>query len=383
MAFPILTVLGAGAGIGQSVLGSIAGNRAADAANAAAKRSYKLDMARSNAEYTMNGLAEQTQYAWDRARTAQLRANEATARADNAAANGRVIENAAANYRLNAAALQDQFVVEEGLRGDEIALNYAYEQAARADQTSQEVQQYLSRINAAGLEAKSGVDTLRNQSMELQQSLAFDEQKDQLEFWVQSIAAAADDASTKAASFARQGSGNTAKRLAIEGLQALGRKVGELEIKSQDRQAKMNLFSSTMSDRTASLYAQAANESQDMMNRVGYISKRFGADTGYAESTMKKIVLPTFDLSQRQYTRELESLQLQTKNTMDNALTPYRMQTYFDPIKPMAGLRPMALRPTMQAKESLGSMVGGALLGGIKGAMKGATKKSDGTLGWV
>ena len=100
----------------------------------------------------------------------------------------------------------------------------------------------------------------------------------------------------------------------------------------------MNLFSSAMSDRTATLYAQAANESQDMMNRVGYLSKRFGADTSYAENTMSKVVLPTFELSQRQYTRELESLQLQTKNTMDNALTPYRMQTYFDPIKPMAGL---------------------------------------------
>ena len=74
MGFPILTVLGAGAGIGQSVLSSIAGNRAADAANASAKRSYKLDMARSNAEYTMSSLADQTQYAWDRARTAQLRA---------------------------------------------------------------------------------------------------------------------------------------------------------------------------------------------------------------------------------------------------------------------------------------------------------------------
>ena len=37
----------------------------------------------------------------------------------------------------------------------------------------------------------------------------------------------------------------------------------------------------------------------------------------------------------------------------------------------------------MQAKESLGSMVGGALFGGIKGAMSGAIKKSDGTLGWV
>ena len=84
--------------------------------------------------------------------------------------------------------------------------------------------------------------------------------------------------------------------------------------------------------------------------------------------------MPTFNLSQRQYSRDLESLQLQTKNTMDNALTPYREQTFFDPMKPIAGLAPTSLGPTMQQKQSLGSMVGGALFGGIKGAMSGAVK---------
>ena len=53
MAFPILTVLGAGAGIGQSVLGSMAANKAADAANKAAKQSYKLDQVRAFAQYEL------------------------------------------------------------------------------------------------------------------------------------------------------------------------------------------------------------------------------------------------------------------------------------------------------------------------------------------
>lgn len=381
--FPILTVLGASAGIGQSVISSIAGNSAADAANKAARGQYKLQSAQAEASYAISNYADQVQYAWDRARVAQLRANEATAKADAAAANQRVIDNAAENYLLNAEALADRFVTEEALRGDEISLNYAYEQKARAEEAALNTSTYLQRINGAALEARAGTETLVNQSRELQSSLAFDEMKDQMEYMAEQIAYTAQDAKQKAGSFARQGSGNTAKRLAMEGVMELGRKIGQVELRSQERRAKMNLMSGMLSDKTATLYAQAANQSAEMRDRVAYTASRFGADTGFAENTLKKLVLPTFNLSQRQYSRELKSLQLQTKNTMDNALTPYRMQTYMDPIKPIQGLRPMINAPTMQGKESLGSMVGGALFGGIKGAMSGAVKNSDGTLDWV
>ena len=383
MAFPILTVLGAGAGIGQSVLGSMAANKAADAANKAAKQSYKLDQVRAFAQYELDNLAAETQHAWDEARVAQLRANEATNKADQAEAGARVIENAAENLRLNTEALYDRYVTEEALRGDEIALTQAYEQALRADQTAQEQAQYLNRINAAGLEARSGSETLLNQSAELQASLAFDEQKDQLEYWAEAIQSTANDAATKASLFARQGSGNTAKRLAMEGLSELGRKIGEVELRSQDRRAKQRLFSNAMSDKMATLYAQSANQADDMRSRIAFSAQRFGADSTNATTVLDKLIMPTFNLSQRQYSRDLESQQLQTKNTMDNALTPYREQTFFDPMKPIAGLAPTRLGPTMQQKQSLGSMVGGALFGGIKGAMSGAVKNKDGTTTWV
>ena len=383
MAFPILTVLGGAAGIGQSILGSMAKNRAAEAANKQARASYKLDTFRNAAQFELNTLADQTQYAWDRARTAQLRANEATAKADQAEAGARVIENAADNLRLNTEALYDRYITEEALRGDEVALQAAYEQALRADQSAQEQAQYLNRINAAGLEARAGSETLLNQSAELQASLAFDEQKDQMEYWVAAIESTAQDASTKASSFARQGSGNTAQRLAMEGLSELGRKIGEVELRSQDRRAKNRLFSNAMTDKMATLYAQAANQTDDMRSRIAYSAQRFGADSTNANTTMEKLILPTFNLSQRQYSRDLESLQLQTKNTIDNALTPYREQTFFDPMKPIAGLRPSSLGPTMQQKQSLGSMVGSALMGGIKGAMSGTTKNSAGQLKWL
>ena len=382
MAFPILTVLGAGAGIGQSALGSMAANKAADAANKAAKQSYKLDQVRAFAQYELDNLAAETQHAWDEARVAQLRANEATNKADQAEAGARVIANAAENLRLNTEALYDRYVTEEALRGDEIALTQAYEQALRADQTAQEQAQYLNRINAAGLEARSGSETLLNQSAELQASLAFDEQKDQLEYWAEAIQSTANDAAAKASLFARQGGGNTAKRLAMEGLSELGRKIGEVELRSQDRRAKQRLFSNAMTDKMATLYAQSANQADDMRSRIAFSAQRFGADSTNATTVLDKLILPTFNLSQRQYSRDLESLQLQTKNTMDNALTPYREQTFFDPMKPIAGLAPTSLGPTMQQKQSLGSMVGGALFGGIKGAMVGATKNEDGTTTW-
>ena len=49
MAFPILTVLGASAGIGQSIIGSMGANAAVQAQNKAAKTSYKVDSMLSRA----------------------------------------------------------------------------------------------------------------------------------------------------------------------------------------------------------------------------------------------------------------------------------------------------------------------------------------------
>ena len=383
MAFPILTVLGAGAGIGQSIAGSMGANAAARAANKSAKTSYKVDSMLSRADHFLGAMQNETQYHWDRARVAQLRANEATNRADQAAYGGRVIENAANNLRINTAALEDKFVTEEGLRGSELNINYAYQQAALAQETAEAVAQDMSRINLAGLEARSGTQTLINQSRDLAASLAFDEQKDVMQYQIEKIAATAADAQTKASSYARQGGGSTARVLAMEGVRELGRKFGEMEMRSQNRRATGALFNTTMTDKMASLHAQAAEQSSALSSRVAYNQKRFTADSNLAEKQMKDLQLPTFGLAQRQYGRELESLQLSTKMEMDNALTPYRMQTFMDPMKPIAGISPMSMGPTMKATQSLGSMVGGALMGGIKGAMSGTTKKADGTLRWL
>ena len=72
--------------------------------------------------------SNQTQYAWDRARTAQLRVVEAQNALDQANYGTTLIGNAIENYEINQGALRDQFVVQEALRGTQVALEQGYTQ---------------------------------------------------------------------------------------------------------------------------------------------------------------------------------------------------------------------------------------------------------------
>ena len=242
MAFPILTVLGASAGIGQSIAGSMGANCCSESSKQICQDQLQ---GRQHAEPRRpfpRRNAERDPVPLGPTRVAQLRANEATNRADQAAYGGRVIENAINNLRINTAALEDKFVAEEGLRGTELNINYAYQQAALAQETAENIAQDMARINLAGLEARAGAQTLINQSADLAASLAFDEQKDVMQYQIEKIAAAAADAETKASSYARQGGGSTARVLAMEGVRELGRKFGEMELRSQNRQVQGALF---------------------------------------------------------------------------------------------------------------------------------------------
>ena len=370
MGFPVFTAISAVAGIGQSIAGSMSANAAADAANKADRRAYRLETARNFAQYELNNLADQTQYAWDQARVAQLRANEATNKADQQAYGKRMIAQAIDNLRLNSQALEDKFITEEALRGEQVGINYAYEAVVANQETNELVRQYMSQINDRAIQAEIAVNERVNKTGELMSSLAYDEQRDQMKFWMEEIAITAQSARDEAVATAQQGGGATSQRLAMEGVKELGRKFGEIEQRSQNRRAKVGLANAAFSSETALLQSRAAIQTQDLRDRVAFSAKKFGIDSDNRAEVMSKLAIPTFDLAKRQYSRELESLQLQTKNTMDNALQPYREQTFLDPMKPIAGLAPMSVAPTPRAKSSLGSMVSGALFGGLEAGMK-------------
>lgn len=84
MAFPIVTVLGAAAGIGQGVFAGIGSNAKAAAQNAAATRQWDMQRMQAEASYQLTNLQNETQWAWDMAQVAQLRKIEAQNAVDQA-----------------------------------------------------------------------------------------------------------------------------------------------------------------------------------------------------------------------------------------------------------------------------------------------------------
>jgi hypothetical protein len=375
----ILTGLSMTAGIGQSVLGGISARAAADAQNKAARQSYKLQTTQANLDYALGNLAAETQHEWDKARVAQLRAIEAQNAVDQAKTGARIIAQAAEAYDINSAAMRDKFVEEERLRGTEASMNLAYDQAKLFDESNQTVQQYLAQQALKAQELTTVTTKQQADYAELAASLAYDEQKDHLQYQIEQIVAVADSAKMFSKAAQRQGGGNTAQRLKMDALKQLGMKWGQMDAKSNRIESKRALAASAMTDELAGLAAQTAIQSQDLASRVSYSRNRLGAEQGYRLAQFNELIIPSFDLAQRQYGRELQSLQMETRAQMDNAQQPYRQQQYMDPRAPIAGLGPVSLGPTKVQGPSWGSIAGQAVLGGVKGAMSGAYKKTDAT----
>ena len=227
-----LTLGSAALGMGGSLIKGFGQNAAVDAANRQAQASAKLQTTQQNAQFQLGELQNQTQYAWDRARTAQLRMVEAQNALDQAKYGTQLIDNAIENYEINQSALRDQFVVQEALRGTQIALEQGYTQNKLAADTSNQVGQYMRSIRDNALQQTALEQQQSNQVQELLGSLALDEQKDGLEWQLRKLEAIETDASTKAKTYVRQGAGNTAKRLSMQAANNLGRIYGELAIKS-------------------------------------------------------------------------------------------------------------------------------------------------------
>ena len=169
-------------------------------------------------DYALGTLAAETQHEWDKARVAQLRAIEAQNAVDQAKTGARVIAQAAEAYEINSAAMRDKFVEEERLRGTEASMNLAYDQAKLFDESNQTVQQYLASQALKGAELDTVTTKQQNDYAELAASLAYDEQKDHLQYQIEQIVAVADSAKMFSKAAQRQGGGNTAQRLKMDAL---------------------------------------------------------------------------------------------------------------------------------------------------------------------
>ena len=377
-----LTAIGAVAGIAQGVMGGMASRDSAAAENRARRQQYNAEMRQANQQYEFEKTQAEIQYQWDNARVAQLRADEATNAAEQAQYGQRILDQAIKNMNLNSGALADQYVTQEALRGQEVAMNAAYQQEQRFDETNLMISRYLSEVNERAASLQGQTDDRLNKMAELTASLALDEKKDHLKFQIEKIASIKLGAESKAKAFSRQGGGRTARRLALEGVSELGAKYGAMYLDATNRDQRQLLANKAINDEMASLSAAAAVSYEKLANEQAYAIERFNKDTNYAQKQMKDLIVPTFGLAQNQYGREMQSLKNELDAVAGQATTPYRQKTYFDAQRTILGPRPEGLGYSQVQGESWGSTIGSALLGGMQGAMRGTTTNDKGQLKW-
>ena len=355
-------------GIGQSFLGGMSQQAAADAQNAEQERIAKAQFRRSMQEWRIQNKRDTVQWYWDRARIEQLRFNEKQTALDQATYGAKLISAATENLAINSQALYDKFVVEERLRGTQVGLDYQYTTNKLAADSTEAIRQYMQNINQTALQSNATVAKLTTDTQELLASLALEEQRDYLGWQINLLAAAAKDSEAKAVASARQGGSNTSRKLAVQAAQQLGRTWAELDQRATGRDVKLGILNSTMKNDVSRQLGQYALTMQDETEKIKYTNRRYVSDYGLAKSQMESLTIPSFQLAENQYGREIRSLQLQTRQAFDEATTKYREQTFFDPLKPVAGLRPQYIAPTAIAGPSAASVIGNAFISGIQGA---------------
>ena len=382
MPFPFAAVGLGLLGVGTSIIQS---NQQADAAaeqNEAAEKRAEAQFERAEKEWAIDYETRQANYLWDVAKQEAQKFVERQAKSDYEQRQGQLIDSAMRNLEVNTAAINDKFIVEEELRGKQVNLDLAYQQAQLANDSNEQLRQYMNNIKNNGLQAKALVQGSQNEAQELQIEATLGFQQEALERDIQNVAAVVGAASSRAVASQRQGGSSSSQRLALNSIQELGRTYGLLENRNRSRQARIGLFNSSMQGERATELGRYALASQDATDRMKYTSNKYNRDAGYSLDVFKDLTMPSFDLAARQGERELESLYIQTEARIDEASQPFRESIWFEPIAPIAGLRPEYEAPT-KVYEPSGFDIGlNALGAGINGAMSASYTKPGGGIGF-
>ena len=378
-----LTAAGFAIGGLSSLISGSQQQSAAREANALAKAQAKAQFDRAKKEWRIDWLQQKSNWMWDKAKIEAARYVERQKEADHNWRNQKLIESAMENLAVNSSALYDRFVVEENLRAQQVGMEYGYTMNRLAAEAGESVRQYMAGIRDTALQSQQLVNQTEREGQELLSSLSFDMQKDNLQWEMAEIAALIDQSQTAAVASTRLGGSGSAQRLAMNKAQELGRTWGEMEQRANAREAKLGLFNTVMQGETATQMGRMALSMQDQAEKIKYTNSRYAADTALESMRMERLTIPSFELAERQYGRELKSLQIQTQSVINEASMPYRKAIIFDPPKPIKGLKPEKYAPTKVYEPSTAGIIGNALLSGIQGAISfGSYTKDNGTLGW-
>lgn len=382
MAFPFAAVGLGLLGIGTSVVQGNSQKRAAQDANAQAEERAEAQYERAEKEWRIDYETRKANYLWDVAKQEAQKFTERQSKADYENRQSQLITSATRNLEVNTAAIKDKYIVEEALRKDQVNLELGYQQAELAATSNEQLRIYMKNIQDRGLEANALVSRSENEAQQLQAEITLGFQQESLERDIANVAAVVGESSARAAASQRQGGGSSSRRLALNQIQALGRTYGLMENRNRSRQARVGLLNSSIQGERATQLARYALDSQDNTNRMKYVSGKYTRDAGYNLDVFKDLTMPSFDLANRQGKRELESLYIQTQGRIDEASQPFRESIWFDPIEPIAGLKPEYMAPT-KVYEPSGLDIGlNALGAGINGAMSASYQKPGGGLGF-
>ena len=322
------------------------------------------------------------------------------------------------NLELNTQALRDQYIVSEQLRAvqvnNELRDNLADQQltldkavdSARYDaaesmmSTMNDVAGYLNSIKERGQQADRLLASKQNEGKQIQEQIVIAEQLDTLKRDAEYITALAEGADKRARSVVRGGGSNSSRRVAMDSMKAFGRSYGLLVNEQRNRRRQLNNYNASVSGETAAQMAEVATAIEGEINQMKYsrssnklrISEaRQGAfqaqaaynlNTGSLLRNFNQLTKPGFALAQRQGEREYTALVSDTINTVKGAQTPYREAIIFDPLEPIAGLKPEKAQITKVAKPSWGSVLTGAGVSAAQGAMSMSYTKADGSIGF-
>lgn len=382
MPFPFAAAGFALLGVGSSIL---QGNQQRDAAsqqNKAAEEQAEAQFERATKEWQIDYQTRQTNYLWDVAKLEAQRFTERQAKSDYEQRQGQLIDSATRNLEINSQATLDRFITEEVLRGKQANLELAYQQATLANDSNEQLRQYMNAIKDRGMQAKALVQQTQTEAQQLQTEAVLGFQQETLERDIQNVAAVIGAAESRAVASQRQGGSSSSQRLALNGIQELGRTYGLLESRNRNRTSRIGLFNSAMQGERATELGRYALASQDATNRMKYTSNKYNQDAGYNLDVFKDLTMPSFDLANRQGKRELESLYIQTEGRINEASQPFRDSIWFDPIAPIAGLKPEYLAPT-KVYEPSGLDIGlNALSAGVNGALSASYQKPGGGIGF-
>jgi len=380
MPFPIGAVIGAVAGIGSAVFGAASNQAAQNAQYQEAEKQAKKRFERDVAEWELANQVAETQWYWDVARVEQLRFNERQKAADAEAYQAGLINAAQGQLASRVSEINARAALDQQTEFARAATDYPYRMQNLTIETLEATRQYLNQVNQQALQAGQLSDRINKETDELVQSLVLEDQRDKLGWELNQIQALVEDSKAGARSVDRQGGSRTSKLLMMQAAKQLGRTWGEMENRATSRKVRMNLLNSTIKGEYAKQFGIYALGMQDTAEKAKAGLARSRNEESFLSNTMAQLTIPSFEWRNSVYNTQRAAAVTDFKSTAASVNRPYRQEEYFDPLKPIPGLKPEYIGPTQPSGGNAVFTIGNAILGGVQGAMNFSYKNQDGGL---